>query len=50
MQHLEALVTLGTSAQPLTAHVLVLHRADEGADAMRALAESMLVERRPPSD
>ena len=46
-QHLEALVTLGTPGEPLTAHVLVLHRADEGADAMRALVESMRVERRP---
>lgn len=46
-QHLEAIVTLGTPSAPLSAHVLVLHREDEGADAMRALVESMLVERRP---
>jgi len=46
-QHLEAIVTLGTPAAPLSAHVLVLHREDGGGDAMRALVESMLIERRP---
>lgn len=49
-QHLEALVTLGTPERPLTAHVLVLHRGDEQVDVMRSVAESMLAERRPPSD
>lgn len=46
-QHLEALVTLGTPAHPLTAHVLVLHRGGDQADALRAIAESMIAERRP---
>lgn len=46
-QHLEALITLGTPSRPLTAHVLVLHREDGGDEALRALVESMRLERRP---
>lgn len=43
-QHLEAIVTLGDSERPLSAHVLVLHRGDP--DAMKSIAESLLLERR----
>ena len=44
-QHLEAIVTIGTPERPLTAHILVLHRGD--ADALRAVAEALTLERRP---
>lgn len=46
-EHLEALVTLGDSENPLVAHVVVLHKGETQAAAMRAFVESMRVERRP---
>lgn len=45
-QHLEAIVTLGDAARPLSAHVLVLHRGEP--EAMQALAQALRLERRPP--